>query len=191
MKEYIERNSAQIIGELRIKYNLYQNIPDLEDLISSFCKLHKIDAVFTKSRRGDIVSWRYAFMMILLMNGYTQKVVGFYFERDHSTVIHAMKVFNNELNGYGNEISKKIKQFIIFAATYMLEKEVSLKETKEKAFNFAMEKIRDKFDKENLNLRMSEDDSIIHSDEESLSLKEILQETLEYYEQLKIGIDAI
>lgn len=191
MKEYIERNSAQVVNELQLKYNLYQKIPDLEELIASFCSLHKIEDVFSESRKSDIVNWRYAFMMVLLLNNYTQKLVGFYFNRDHSTVIYAIKTFNNELNGFGNDIGERVRKFIIFAAKYMIEKENNLKERSERTLIFMVEKIREEFKEDSPKLKILGEDALLYSNDKSLALKKILQEALEYYEHLKIEENAI
>lgn len=191
MKKYIERNSVQVVNELQLKYNLYQRIPDLEELIASFCSLHKIEDVFSESRKSDIVNWRYAFMMVLLLNNYTQKLVGFYLNRDHSTVIYAIKAFNNELNGFGNDIGERVRKFIIFAAKYMIEKENNLKGRSERTLIFIIEKIREEFKEDSPELKILEEDALLYSNDKSLTLKKILQEALEYYEHLKIEENAI
>lgn len=87
------------------------------DVIQATCKVFQIERwqLLSKNRRRKFVRARFLCMYIMRMKlKLTLAEIAAEFNRDHTTVMHALTIINNELSvsAYKNELNKSIEQVI-------------------------------------------------------------------------------
>jgi len=83
---------------------------DIINVVTTSTKLNR-QILMARTRRRDIVRARQIAMY--LMNKYTKfsfKKIGFVFDRDHATVIHAKKVVSDALSGFDPDLKVQVEQ---------------------------------------------------------------------------------
>lgn len=98
-----------------------------QDVINATCRAFDVlkSALISKSRKKELVRSRYICMHVMRENvkvldkkkhlkQISFKQIGSYFERDHTTVIHAIDTIENDLSvpAYRFEVNQKINEVI-------------------------------------------------------------------------------
>jgi len=110
ISELIEEIEKEIPIDFDPNAKMIYKCDDIINVVTTSTKLNR-QILMARSRRRDIVRARQIAMY--LMNKYTKfsfKKIGFVFDRDHATVIHAKKVIKDALNGFDPELKVQTEQ---------------------------------------------------------------------------------
>jgi chromosomal replication initiator protein len=101
-----------------------EKINYVESIIKEICKYYSLTAeqVKGKSRKREIVKARFISIYIIKNEtDFTLSAIGRIFNRDHSTILHSIKIINNTLTlRYDTDISDELREIkkIINNLTY-------------------------------------------------------------------------
>jgi hypothetical protein len=71
-----------------------------------------MDQIIEQTRLSEIVQWRQIYSFYLYSVGYSKTKIGQITNQDHSTIVYAVKIVNNALNGYNPKLLEKIKSIL-------------------------------------------------------------------------------
>jgi chromosomal replication initiator protein len=101
-----------------------QKINYVDNIIKEICKFYSLsyEDITSKSRKREIVKARFiAIYLIRTETDYVLSQIGKLFNRDHSTILHSIKIINNTLTlKYDTDISDEMQEIkkIINNLTY-------------------------------------------------------------------------
>jgi|TARA_R110000796_G_scaffold27632_4_gene76047 predicted transcriptional regulator len=103
MRAQIQKQQA----ERKESFKFYFSYKDLEDIVS---KVFDVD-IHSKTRKRENVNARMSFAMILVKMGTTKVSIARYLGKDHATVLHYIKCFDNYFNS-DKDLRKKHNQVL-------------------------------------------------------------------------------
>jgi chromosomal replication initiation ATPase DnaA len=105
---------AEIEKEQEVHFDPNQKLifkcDDIINVVTTASKLNR-SILMTRSRRHDIVKARQIAMYLMgEYTKFTSTKIGFVFDRDHATVLHARKVIKSALNGFDPILKAQVEQ---------------------------------------------------------------------------------